>query len=75
MNCGKLESIEIGSGSFSNYAGVFELNNLPKLSAIKIGEIGKDSSNFYYSSFVVEGIIDVVLLINRSSQFEFNYIR
>ena len=58
-NCNELESIEIGPYSFSDYAGGFELRNLPKLSTIKIGEIGNDSYNFYYSSFVIKGIIEM----------------
>ena len=58
LNCVKLESIEIGRYSFSDYGGGFELRNLPKLSTIKIGEIGFNSSNFYYSSFEIKGIID-----------------
>ena len=75
LNCNELESIEIGEFSFSDYAGGFELKNLPKLSTIKIGEIGSDSWNFYYSSFVIKGIIDMILLMNRSSKFEFDWIR
>ena len=71
LNCIELESIEIGSMSFSDYGGEFELKNLPKLSTIKIGEIGSDSLNFCYSSFVIKGIIDMILLMNRSSTFEF----
>ena len=67
LNCIELKSIEIGSYSFSDYAGGFELRNLPKLSTIKIGEIEMDSSNFYYSSFVIKGIIDMILVMNRSS--------
>ena len=72
LNCNELESIEIGRYSFSDYAGRFELFNLPKLSTIKIGEIGSSSSNFYCSSFVIKGIIDMILLMNRSSTFEFD---
>ena len=71
LNCIELESIEIGSYSFSDYAGGFELKNLPKLESIKIGEVGSESGNFYYSSFVIKGIIDMILLMNRSSKFEF----
>ena len=67
LNCIELKSIEIGRYSFSDYGGEFELKNLPKLSTIKIGEIGSDSYNFYYSSFVIKGIIDMILLMNRSS--------
>ena len=72
LNCDELESIEIGLFSFSDYGGKFELRNLPKLSTIKIGEIGSWSRNFYSSSFVVQGIIDMILLMNRSSTFEFH---
>ena len=75
LNCIELESIEIGGYSFSDYGGEFELFNLPKLSTIKIGEIGSDSYNFYFCSFVVKGIIDMILLMNRSSTFEFDWIR
>ena len=75
LNCGELESIEIGRFSFSDYGGGFELKNLPKLSTIKIGEIGSESANFWYSSFEIKGIIDMILLMNRSSIFEFHWIR
>ena len=67
LNCIELESIEIGSYSFCDYGGEFELRNLPKLSTIKM-----DSHNFYWSSFVVKGIIDMTLVMNRSSTFEFH---
>ena len=72
LNCNELESIEIGPYSFSDYGGGFELINLPKLSTIKIGEIGSGSWNFLYSSFEIKGIIDIILLMNRSSTFEFH---
>ena len=72
LNCVELESIEIGRYSFSDYAGGFELKNLPKLSTIKIGEIGSDSFSFFYSSFVIKGNIDMILLMNRSSTFKFD---
>ena len=72
LNCAKLESIEISEYSFSDYGGLFELNNLPKLSTIKIGEIGSWSYNFRYSSFEIKGIIDMILLMNRSSTIEFH---
>ena len=57
LNCIELESIEIGSFSFCDYGGGFELRNLPKLSTIKIGEIDSWSFDFYYSSFVIKGIL------------------
>ena len=58
MNCAELKSIDIGCGSFSDYAGQYELKNLGELVSLKIGEIGSDSSNFYNSSFVVKGSTD-----------------
>ena len=72
LNCCELESIEIGEYSFSDYSGGFELKNLPKLSTIKIGEVGIASRNFWFSSFEIKGIIDMILVMNRSSTFEFN---
>ena len=84
LNCIELKSIEIGRYSFSDYCGSFELKNLPKLESIKIGSIESDisesnnkgwSANFCYSSFEIKGMIDVILIMNRSSKFEFYYIR
>ena len=54
LNCGSLESIEIGRFSFSDYAGEFELSNLPSLQSLRIGSINETSFNFYASSFEIE---------------------
>ena len=63
LNCGSLESIEIGEYSFNDFAGQFELKNLPALQSIQI-----DLYNFYYSSFVIRGILnDIEYVMNRSS--------
>ena len=56
LNCESLESIQIGRYSFSDFAGEFELKNLPQLQSIQIGTIGSYSRNFYWSSFVIRGI-------------------
>ena len=81
LNCVELESIEIGRFSFVAFGDKFELRNLPKLSTIKIGSIQTDTSesndngwslNFYFSSFEIRGIIDMILIMNRSSTFEFH---
>ena len=80
-NCNELESIEIGRYSFSGYSGSFKLINLPSLTSIKIGSIETDYSesnnngrsvNFAASSFEIKGIVDMILLMNRSSKFEFH---
>ena len=67
LNCDELESIEIGTWSFSDYAGGFELKNLPKLTAIKIGEIGIESYNFCFCPFTLKGICLYCVVISRSS--------
>ena len=51
------QSIEIDQYSFSDYSGKFELTNIPSLKSLRIGIIGKTSSNFYFSSFSVHGKI------------------
>ena len=56
LNCESLESIQIGEYSFSDFAGEFELKNLPQLQSIQIGTFGSHSSHFYWSSFVIQGI-------------------
>ena len=62
LNCESLQSIQIGEWSFSDFAGDFELKNLPQLQSIQIGTIGSYSYNFYSSSFVIQGI-DMILNI------------
>ena len=62
LNCESLESIQIGEWSFSDYAGDFELKNLPQLQSIQIGTIGSDSWNFCKSLFVIRGI-ELILYI------------
>ena len=57
-NCGSLESIEIGSSSFADYSGDFNLLNLPSLQSIKIGSIvseGYAQSSFDFSSLSIRG--------------------
>ena len=76
LNCKSLESIQIGKLSFSDFAGEFELKNLPKLQSIQIGVIERDSRNFYNSSFVIRGIeliLNIVMI--RSSKSAIHYIR
>lgn len=53
-NCVKLQSIEIGQYSFSDYVGDFELINLPILQSIKIGSNNHNSYNFYSSLFIIQ---------------------
>ena len=76
LNCESLESIQIGEYSFYDYAGDFELKNLPQLQSIQIGSIGSKSNNFYRSSFIIRGIeliLNIVMI--RSSKSTIHYIR
>ena len=54
-NCPLIESIVIGEYSFSDFAGEFELKNLPQLQFIKIGVCDEESFNFFSCSFVIRG--------------------
>ena len=75
LNCESLESIEIGEYSFSDFAGEFELKNLPQLQSIQIGTIGNVSSNFFRSSFVIRGIELILnIIMIRSSKPRIHYI-
>ena len=57
LNCESLESIEIGEYSFSDFGGEFELNNLPQLQSIQIGNLNSNSYNFYSSSLIIQSIL------------------
>ena len=75
LNCESLKSIQIGGWSFSDFAGVFELKNLPQLQSIQIGTIESESNNFYASSFVIRGIdmlLNIVMI--RSSKSTIHHI-
>ena len=68
LNCESLESIQIDRYSFSDFAGEFELSNLPQLQSIQIGVVGSWSHNFFWSSFVIRGIYMILnIVMNRSS--------
>ena len=48
-NCEKLRELKIARWSFSDYS-VCEIENLPSLEVIQMGEVNKESSNFYNAS-------------------------
>ena len=56
LNCESLESIVIDRYSFSDFAGDFELKNLPQLQSIQIGDVHNDSFNFRDASFEIHSI-------------------
>lgn len=56
-NCEKLMSIQIGARSFIDFAGQFELKNLPSLKTLNIGLTQEKSVNFCENDLVLRGII------------------
>ena len=54
--CDKLESIEIGEMSFTDYAGSFQIATLPSLKRLIIGSTSTTSNNFKYGSFSINSI-------------------
>ena len=61
LNCESLESIQIGKYSFSDFAGDFELKNLPQLQSIQIGDTESDSYNFYSSFLEIDSISQLLI--------------
>ena len=58
LNCESLESIEIDAFSFLDFGGGFELSNLRSLKSIKIGSIENESCNYFWSSFIIRGMLN-----------------
>ena len=48
-NCERLRELKIGCYSFSDYS-VCEIENVPSLEVIEMGDLNGDSSNFYHAS-------------------------
>ena len=48
-NCERLRELKIGCYSFSDYS-VCEIENVPSLEVIEMGELNEESCNFYYAS-------------------------
>ena len=48
-NCERLRELKMGCGSFSDYT-VCEIENVPSLEVIEMGELNEESYNFYYAS-------------------------
>ena len=55
-DCPKLRSLKIGDYSFSDYT-VFEIENVDMLEVIEMGELNKESYNFFYASLELRSIL------------------
>ena len=54
-NCPKLKSLKIGSYSFSDYT-VCEIENVPALETVEIGDLHEDSYNFAYAALELKSL-------------------
>ena len=48
-NCDALKELKIGRYSFSDYS-LIEIENVNSLEVIEMGEVNRDSNNFFYAS-------------------------
>ena len=48
-DCERVKELKMGRYSFSDYS-VCEIENVPSLEVIEMGELNEESSNFYYAS-------------------------
>ena len=48
-NCKRLRELKIGCWSFEDYS-VCEIENVPSLEVIEMGDVNEESYNFYYAS-------------------------
>ena len=48
-NCERVRELKMGSGSFSDYS-VCEIENVPSLEVIEMGELNEGGGNFFYAS-------------------------
>ena len=72
-NCEKLRELKIGPHSFSDYT-VCEIENVPSLEVIEMGELKKRSDNFYHASLAFKSEWLEKRMMNRHAQFEISSI-
>ena len=56
-NCERLRELKMGRYSFSDYS-VCEIEDVPSLEVIEMGELNEESCNFYYASLELKSVID-----------------
>ena len=56
-DCERLRELKMGRYSFSDYS-VCEIEDVPSLEVIEMGELDEESSNFYYASLELKSEID-----------------
>ncbi|KAK8819393.1 hypothetical protein WA556_002384, partial [Blastocystis sp. ATCC 50177/Nand II] len=54
-DCERLRELKIGSNSFNDYS-VCEIENLPLLEVIEVGELNEEAYNYYYASLELKDL-------------------
>ena len=68
-NCERLRELKMGRWSFSDYS-VCEIENVPSLEVIEMGEMDEKSFNFSHASLELKSDSERMELMNRLAQFE-----
>ena len=72
-NCERLRELRIGSRSFVAYS-VFDVENVPSLEVIEIGNVNKDSQDFFFTpQFELKSVFSGIRMMNRFAQIEIAY--
>ena len=56
-DCERLKELKIGCESFSDYS-VCEIDHLPSLEVIEMGDLNAESENFYHASLALNSVFD-----------------
>ena len=68
-NCERVRELKIGCYSFNDYS-VCEIENVPSLEMIEMGELNKVSINFHYASLEWKSDSHIRRMMNRFVQLE-----
>ena len=68
-NCERLRELKIGRGSFRDYS-VCEIENVPSLEVIEMGDLNESSDNFFHASLELKSGCNEMRMKNRLAQVE-----
>ena len=73
-NCERVRELKIGCFSFSDYS-VCEIENVPSLEVIEMGDVNKESNNFYSASKLeLKSDCSVLRMMNRFACIDFHSV-
>ena len=73
-NCERVRELKIGCFSFSDYS-VCEIENVPSLEVIEMGELNEESNNFYSASKLeLKSDCSVLRMMNRFACIDFHSV-